>query len=262
MKRIAELLSVAPSAIAYEVGAFLASQAKAVIESEAGAFSVAPFAAAGLCTMKPKRDVHQQVQRWFNETEGVQKSGEIVWLEVGWQGKSFEVVRLVWFGSGVGWTTRSWIMAESEVAAEAFFEAVCRHNSELRDEVLVFEGGYWCKSEELFRGVQGAKLEGLVPALKESLTSDAVSFFAAKSIYEEHGVPWKRGLLFAGPPGNGKTLAIKSLVNHLKKPCLYVKSLDAKYSTEHRQIRSVFARARDTAPCVLVLEDLDSIITA
>src|SRR4029077_18785777 len=34
----------------------------------------------------------------------------------------------------------------------------------------------------------------------------------------------------------------------------------AQYSTDHAQIRSVFERARKTTPCLLVLEDLDSLI--
>jgi ATP-dependent Zn protease len=33
-----------------------------------------------------------------------------------------------------------------------------------------------------------------------------------------------------------------------------------KYATEHENMRSVFARARITTPCLLVMEDLDSMI--
>ena len=42
-------------------------------------------------------------------------------------------------------------------------------------------------------------------------------------------------------------------------PTLYVKSLGS--TPDHDDIRSIFEKARETAPCLLVLEDLDSLVT-
>lgn len=42
-------------------------------------------------------------------------------------------------------------------------------------------------------------------------------------------------------------------------PTLYVKSLGS--SSDHYDIRSIFEKARDAAPCLLVFEDLDSLVT-
>ena len=67
-------------------------------------------------------------------------------------------------------------------------------------------------------------------------------------------------MLLVGPPGNGKTHTVKALVNQLGQPCLYVKALKSEYETDEENIRRVFARARITTPCLLVLEDLDSLI--
>jgi SpoVK/Ycf46/Vps4 family AAA+-type ATPase len=53
---------------------------------------------------------------------------------------------------------------------------------------------------------------------------------------------------------------VKACVNLLRKPCLYVKSLEAEYGTPQESIAGCFQRARDSAPCILVLEDLDSLI--
>jgi len=47
-------------------------------------------------------------------------------------------------------------------------------------------------------------------AVKKDLTSVTNKFFSSKQVYEDLGVPWKRGLLFHGPPGNGKTISIKA----------------------------------------------------
>ncbi|HEU4390825.1 MAG TPA: ATP-binding protein, partial [Blastocatellia bacterium] len=43
-------------------------------------------------------------------------------------------------------------------------------------------------------------------------------------------------------------------------PCLYVKSFKAWYGNDHDRIREIFKHARKSAPCVVVLEDLDSLI--
>ena len=216
---LASLLALPPSALAYEAGQLLKAQgAQAVIETEDDAFRIEPFAAAGLCTFRLKKNLHQQLRHVWSETDGVRTAPENVWLEVEWREHSFEVLRLVW-SSGMTSSTRTWITAKTASLAEELFAAVCAYNSEIRDEVLVFEGGYWCKSEELFASIKGATLDTLVlPAgLKEGLAGDLASFFGAKSLYDEYGVPWKRGILLSGPPGNGKTLAIKALVNHVKK---------------------------------------------
>jgi SpoVK/Ycf46/Vps4 family AAA+-type ATPase len=86
-------------------------------------------------------------------------------------------------------------------------------------------------------------------------------FFDARTTYEEYEIPWKRGILFVGPPGNGKTHTVKALINSLDLPCLYVKNFRAPHGIDEICIRAVFDRARRTAPCVIVLEDLDAQLT-
>ncbi len=86
--------------------------------------------------------------------------------------------------------------------------------------------------------------------LKQEIRDDLVQFFASRALYDEYGIPWKRGILFIGPPGNGKTHAVKALINSMEQPCLYIKSLQG--------VQQVFDRARRTSPCILVIEDLDS----
>ncbi len=43
-------------------------------------------------------------------------------------------------------------------------------------------------------------------------------------------------------------------------PSLYVKSFDA-YQGQKYAIRSIFSQARTLAPCLLIFEDLDSLVT-
>lgn len=66
---------------------------------------------------------------------------------------------------------------------------------------------------------------------------------------------------YAGPAGNGKTISIKALMNSLFRsdglsiPSLYVKSAPSTYD-----IRNVFQQARYMSPCLLIFEDIDTVV--
>jgi len=98
--------------------------------------------------------------------------------------------------------------------------------------------------------------------MKKELKSVNSHFFNSKAVYDDLGVPWKRGLIFYGPAGNGKTISIKALMHTLvdrkdSVPTLYVKTVPRTFD-----IRNIFALARQMTPCLLVLEDIDTIVTA
>jgi SpoVK/Ycf46/Vps4 family AAA+-type ATPase len=87
---------------------------------------------------------------------------------------------------------------------------------------------------------------------KDGLTS--------RELYERHGVPWKRGMILVGPPGNGKTHMVKALVNHFRLNALYVRGFHAEYRSDASNIYDVFERARACTPAMLILEDLDTLV--
>ena len=136
-------------------------------------------------------------------------------------------------------------------------------DSGLNQTVLVYDG-YWQRSRDLWVSVQKANWDKVIldEKMKSELTSVVENFFDSKDVYEDLGVPWKRGLIFGGEPGNGKTISIKALMHTLlfdRKdpiPTLYVR--DAPYNYH---IRNVFTMARRLAPCMLVLEDIETIVT-
>jgi transitional endoplasmic reticulum ATPase len=101
--------------------------------------------------------------------------------------------------------------------------------------------------------------------MKKNLIEDVQGFFDNQSLYKEFSVPWKRGVILHGVPGNGKTVSIKALMNALAErpdeiPSLYVKSFETKCNTAQYSIRSIFTMARSMAPCLLIFEDLDSLV--
>ena len=224
---------------------------------------VEKYAANGLCPLEFKPGVHNQLSSAWDEEFGIWKTARNAWYQVEWKGHVLDCLILTWT-AGFQDQRFLWVIADDEATAEGFFSDVSAWNAEIRDEVLVFDGGCWSKSDALFRAIRTATFENLVLAgtLKEEIREDLTRFFAMRETYELHAVPWKRGVLFVGPPGNGKTHAVKALINAIGKPCLYVKSFQAEHMTEHDCIRQAFKRARKSAPCILVLEDLDSLINA
>ncbi len=236
---------------------------RALLETESHLFQMEQFAWEGHCVVTSHPDLHQQ---WTHEWDH-EKSTSIFdqytnWRNVVWNDHQLEVITIGILGSHCR-DERHYILAESEEIAQCFFEAVCAFASEIRSEILVFSEGNWQKSKDLFESIQRTTFESLVlpEGEKEVIESDFRRFFESRAAYEKHGIPWKRGVLFMGPPGNGKTHTVKALVNSLRLPCLYVRSFQAEYMSDQRNISAVFSRARGCAPCLLILEDLDSLIT-
>lgn len=150
---------------------------------------------------------------------------------------------------------------------DALVLAAGKWTSQLHDEIFVFDNGYWSKSKELWSSVAGASWTDVIlaPAMKQSLIDDVQSFFDNQELYAQFSVPWKRGVILHGVPGNGKTVSIKALMASLYKrhdpiPSLYVKSFETNCQTEQFSIRQIFQQARSMAPCLLVFEDLDSLV--
>ena len=67
-----------------------------------------------------------------------------------------------------------------------------------------------------------------------------------------------RGLLFIGPPGTGKTKTGRVLMNELDATFIWVSSKDFRYVGPLKALALGFSLARDLAPSVLFLEDIDT----
>jgi hypothetical protein len=261
---ITEALYNPDDCIAYEVSRKLSElyPNRVVIEGSMWDFDLMAFAGAGHCHIVSEAGVFNEAIIQGSEDENKYEQEPVNgWFNVFWQNALVDVLFLTWTEEGCR-ERRHWIIADSRELAEAFLRAVCRWSEEVRGEILVFDGGRWSKNEELFKAIKGADFDNLIlpAALKQEIQDDFARFFASRQAYERYGIPWKRGVLFIGPPGNGKTHTVKALINQLRQPCLYVKSFKAYYGTDHDRMRRVFARARKTTPCLLVLEDLDSLV--
>ena len=233
-----------------------------LVEGDTSLFDTTTFARDGHCTLEPRADVYNQYTVNWSREHGTWQWPRCQWATITWRDSSFEVIWLTWPGKMHGDQSRFFVLAHAREEALAFVDAVCRWSHEVRGEVLVYNGGCFVKDAKLYRAIRAARFDDLVleGTLKEQIRDDFKQFLGARDAYEAHGVPWKRGAIFLGPPGNGKTLCVKALVEELGVPCIYVQSFEAKYSTPQQGIEAVFKRARETTPCVLVFEDIDALL--
>ncbi len=249
--------------VAYHVAQELAElhPGKTVLEGRTGYFNIEAFVHAEKCSIIEEKSVFQHIRTdWTGVGRKLEQTIQNSWLNVLWKGQLLDVVLLTW-AEGMHPRRGHWIVADDRRLAEEFFQAVCEWSVEVRGEILVYHGGYFNKDRELFESIKNSTFENLIlrGSLKEEIQRDFTQFFDARSVYERYGIPWKRGAIFVGPPGNGKTHTLKALINQLGKPCLYVRSFESECGTEQENMAEVFERARMSA-CVVVLEDLDSMI--
>ncbi|CAG5110307.1 Oidioi.mRNA.OKI2018_I69.chr2.g4720.t1.cds [Oikopleura dioica] len=79
------------------------------------------------------------------------------------------------------------------------------------------------------------------------------------------GMNPSKGVLFYGPPGCGKTLLAKAIANECQANFISIKGpelLTMWFGESEANVREVFDKARQAAPCVLFFDELDSIAKA
>jgi hypothetical protein len=258
-----------------------------LVEGDDGTFDLDGFAAAGHCAPTPAKGLHLEMHTHWNAPFLVEPSVEEAWTppyavraprkrgdgslsrttangiyEVSWKDNALIVAVARW-SEGTCNHFHFWVLAREREVAEAFVVAVCRFGHAPRQEVIVVNGERWKKDPELHAAIRSSSLEDLVlPAeLRREIVDDFTTFLAAREDYARLGVPWKRGVLLLGPPGNGKTHCLRGLLGMLDLPTIYVQSFRSRYDTDERNIEEIFDRARRIAPCALVFEDLDAQIT-
>jgi len=178
-----------------------------------------------------------------------------------WQGKPF-ILYIVRWPSGFGQTTEHFLLHEGPASvSRELLLAIGTWADQLHNEIWVYNQG-WSKNAGLWQGIQKARWEDVIleSDFKTAIQKDVLGFFSSKDTYKSLSLPWKRGLILYGPPGNGKTITIKVIM----KDCLergyypmYVKSLKHYFGDEYA-ISEVFQKARHNSPCVVILEDIDS----
>ncbi|MCG8417181.1 MAG: AAA family ATPase [Proteobacteria bacterium] len=107
--------------------------------------------------------------------------------------------------------------------------------------------------------------------VKERLQAEILDILTTKETLDDDGevariealIP--RGMIFWGPPGTGKTLFAKAMATALGAAVTVVSGPELKsrwVGESEERIRNIFVRARESAPAVIVFDELDSFASA
>jgi hypothetical protein len=98
--------------------------------------------------------------------------------------------------------------------------------------------------------------------LQHDIEQQVYSFFENKAVYTRLRVRHRRGFLFVGEPGTGKTMMLRHLIrqsNQRYKPSFFM--LTIRRTTDVDDVARLFAHAVKGAPALVILEDMDSLTT-
>ncbi len=81
-------------------------------------------------------------------------------------------------------------------------------------------------------------------------------------VFEHANASPPKGILLYGPPGTGKTLLAKAVANESEANFISIKGpevLSKWVGESERAIREIFRKARQAAPCIVFIDEIDSI---
>ncbi len=91
---------------------------------------------------------------------------------------------------------------------------------------------------------------------------ELVQFLRAPEHFERLGARIPRGALLVGPPGTGKTLLAKAVAGEAGVPCFNVSAsafVEMYVGVGAKRVRDLFQLARENAPCVIFIDELDAV---
>src|SRR5579885_1630072 len=103
---------------------------------------------------------------------------------------------------------------------------------------------------------------GGLAAVKEELVEAIEWPLKHADLFSEADIKPPKGILLYGPPGTGKTLIAKAVASTSESNFISIKGpeLISKWVGESEKgVREVFRKARQAAPCVVFLDELDSL---
>jgi hypothetical protein len=207
------------------------------------------FASAGHASFTPVHNPHNKVpssliwksyvppaRRIDGSPGGLRQSVDFAKFLYTWQGAEF-ILYMVDGRDGSSPYPRVlnyYLLTADPAKADALVIAAGAWASALHEEVWVWDGGAWTKSAELYDSVRKASWDNVIleEGMKKALIEDHSSFFDSRDTYARLKIPWKRGVIYHGPPGNGKTISIKAMMHTLYErkdpvPALYVRSFSS-----------------------------------
>jgi len=126
--------------------------------------------------------------------------------------------------------------------------------SALEDPTNAYRLLNWKSTDIGYAPPVGLDALSLTPRVS-ALAEDVRRFISLREWFEEHGIPWRRGWLLEGPPGNGKTSFVRGVAVEHDLP-VHVFDLA---SLDNYTMRMGWEMMVRSAPCVALIEDIDAV---
>ncbi|HEU4563134.1 MAG TPA: AAA family ATPase [Gemmatimonadaceae bacterium] len=91
---------------------------------------------------------------------------------------------------------------------------------------------------------------------------DVISFLRDPARFQAMGAKCPRGILLVGPPGTGKTLLARAVAGEAGRPVITAAGSDFNemyVGVGARRVRQLAKQAREAAPCIVFIDEFDSI---
>jgi hypothetical protein len=208
--------------------------------------------------------LRKSFKKYKASDEGVAKNSPDEVDSFGWRGS----VELAWNGQDIHCWMFSlvvkngcadvYLVATKSLAAFHDFLLVLtrygqtRHKGEVK-EILVVNG------ENIPIAMSSWDDIALPSDMARDIRTNVQAFSQSSERYQQLGIPHRRGFVFAGPPGCGKTLMLKTLAHNTQAKFITVLG---KADVDDDIIGYALHLAEKCTPAVVLLEDLDRIVKA
>jgi len=106
---------------------------------------------------------------------------------------------------------------------------------------------------------------GGLAEIKRTLQESVEGALLYPELYQHTGAKAPRGILLWGPPGTGKTLLAKAVASQARANFIAVNGpelLSRWVGAAEQAVRDLFAKARQAAPCVVFIDEIDTLAPA